>query len=55
MQTEQGQSCCERLLEKEKLGGGELKKIITGKEVNLKRKDEIIYGNEIAKLIAKTK
>jgi hypothetical protein len=28
MQTEQGQSCCERLLEKEKLGSGELKKII---------------------------
>jgi hypothetical protein len=28
MQTEQSRSCCERLLEKEKLGSGELKKII---------------------------
>jgi len=28
MQTEQGQNCCERLLEKEKLGSGELKKIV---------------------------
>jgi hypothetical protein len=55
MQTEQGQSCCERLLEKEKLGSGELKKIIAGKEVNLKRKDEIIYGHEIANLIGKSK
>jgi len=26
-----------------------------GKPYNLKRKDEIIYGNEIAKLIGKTK
>jgi hypothetical protein len=25
----------------------------TGKEVSLKRKDEIIYGNEIAKLLIK--